>query len=362
MKRSDMTGKTFGRLTMLRVVDSDKRGKAKWECRCMCGRVVIARGADIRNGTTTSCGCARAKHGGSGTPEYSVWESMIARCENRKHRAWHDYGGRGIVVCKRWRSNFANFLSDVGPRTTPKHTLDRINNNGDYEPGNVRWATRSEQNANQRPRQDKNWRFAVKHAYSVVRSFEKVLESYTGAPHAVAVDSCTNALLIACAYYKVKEVQLPKFTYIGAAMSVLNAGGRITFRDEKWSGTYDYRPYPIVDAARLFTSKMYRAGKMMCLSFHWTKHLPIGHGGAILCDDDQAANWLRRARFDGRSAGVHPRKDDFDIIGWHVPMAPSNAAQGLLLMAGMEEHNEPLPWGPGTDSDYPDLSKIPLFQ
>ena len=125
---------------------------------------------------------------------------------------------------------------------------------------------------------------------------------------------------------------------------------------------YQLAPYAIYDAARLFTSNMYIPGTLMCLSFHWTKHLGVGRAGAILCDSKQTAEAIKRYRFDGRTEGIHPRSDKFSDIGWHVPMSPTTAAQGLLMMASIKEHNNPLPWGPGTDSDYPDLSQMEIFK
>ena len=100
----------------------------------------------------------------------------------------------------------------------------------------------------------------------------------------------------------------------------------------------------------------------MCLSFHWTKHLALGRGGAIICDDKRAVEALKRYRFDGRTEGVAPKLDKFPHLGWHVPMSPTVAAQGLLMMAGIKEHNAPLPWGPGTNSDYVDLSTLDIFK
>ena len=293
----------------------------------------------------------------SRTPEYAAWESMIARCNNKRHVSWHDYGGRGIKVHEAWRHNFNAFFSYVGKRPTPKHTLDRIDNDGDYAPGNVRWATRSEQNANQRPRQDRNWRSAAKHAYRIVADFEKVLCSYTGAKYAITCDSCTDALLLACMYHQVKTVEIPSLTYCSVPMAVINAGGRVKFRSEDWLGMYQLKPYPIYDSARLFTSGMYRPGTFICLSFHWAKTLAIGRGGAILCDNKEAAEWFRRARFDGRKQGVDPKNDKALIIGIHSYLTPNHAAQGLMLMASMKEHNEPLP-----NSDYPDLSQLEIFK
>ena len=330
------------------------------------------RGSLLR-GASMSCGCLTRGANGDATrgkvaPEYHSWQGMIKRCTNKNNRGWPHYGGRGIKVCDRWKSSYQDFLSDVGRRPSDKHSLDRIDVNGDYEPGNVRWATMTQQIKNRRPFQPKGWRQSTKHAWAIVRDFERVIASYTGAPYAVAVDSCTNALLLAVAYYLrgqklgQKFVEIPKFTYVGVPMSIRNAGAEVKFREELWVGQYRLNPYPIYDSARHFTSGMYIPGTMMCLSFHWTKHLPIGHGGAILCDNKEVVAWLKRARYDGRTEGIAPKSDKFPHLGWHVVMSPVSAAQGLLTMSAIKEHNEPLPWGPGTSSDYVDLSTLRIFK
>ena len=371
MKRNgrfkDITGQRFGKLVTVsysgsRKTASKSNNQSYWKCRCDCGAVVdVLRGSLIK-GRTQSCGCnVRTANGDASratkAPEYQAWTGMIKRCENTKSRSWPDYGGRGIKVCSKWRKSYATFLADVGRRPSPAHSLDRIDVNGNYEPGNVRWATREVQRANRRPMQRCNWRQAAKHAYAVVEAFENVLASYTGAPHVITCDSCTDALTLACMYTRVGTVEIPRRTYCSVPMSIIHAGGEVRFRDESWSGMYQLKPYQIYDCARLLTTKMYRPGTLMCLSFHWSKHLPIGRGGAILCDDPKAAEWLKRARFDGRKQGVEPRLDKGLIVGIHSYMTPPLAAQGLMLMADMAEHNEPLP-----NSDYPDLSTMEIFR
>jgi hypothetical protein len=127
-------------------------------CRCDCGVEVRVRVAQLVTGKTRSCGCLqreitgarRRTHGKSRTPEHRAWRGMLDRCTLPTHISYPYYGGRGITVCERWRS-FANFLADMGPKPTSKHTLDRINGNGNYEPSNCRWATWSEQNRNRGP-------------------------------------------------------------------------------------------------------------------------------------------------------------------------------------------------------------------
>lgn len=194
--------------------------------------------------------------------------------------------------------------------------------------------------------------------HAVTEQFEKAVSEYTGAPYVVATTSCTMALLLACAYYRVVKVTIPKRTYVSVPMSIIHAGGKVRFDDREWSGTYQLKPYPIWDSARWFSGDMYQnPGQMMCVSFHWSKTLGIGQGGAILHDDEEADAWLRRARFDGRKDGVEPKDDTFDFIGWHAYMSPRDAAEGLSRLALLKKDNDPLPNDP-----YPDLSKIKAFK
>ncbi len=124
------------------------------ECICDCGTVKAVHYQPLRNGVTKSCGCIRvdrAIHGMWKSTEYRVWGGMKQRCHNARCVHYSRYGGRGIKVCKRWRDSFQAFLKDVGPRPSMDHSLDRFpDNDGDYKPGNVRWATREEQRANTR--------------------------------------------------------------------------------------------------------------------------------------------------------------------------------------------------------------------
>jgi hypothetical protein len=150
-----LTGQTFGKLKVLRRAGLDRHGAVLWECSCECGRLVPVRSYCLTRGKTRSCGCARHEqvttHGMTNTPEYNAWCMMRARCGNPKNNSYHNYGGRGIKVCERWASSFESFLADVGRKPSPKHSLDREENNGDYEPGNVRWSTRRTQTLNRRP-------------------------------------------------------------------------------------------------------------------------------------------------------------------------------------------------------------------
>lgn len=145
MKFQDLTGQKFNRLIVVEQVGSTR--KPKWICLCDCGATTTALSYQLKNGSKASCGCARKKHGQYGTKLYRTWSAILTRCLNTNCRHWHRYGGRGITLHQDWRS-FENFARDVGNPPTEKHTIDRINNDGNYEPGNVRWVTRLDQGRN----------------------------------------------------------------------------------------------------------------------------------------------------------------------------------------------------------------------
>ena len=192
--------------------------------------------------------------------------------------------------------------------------------------------------------------------HRVTGQFEEAIADYCGSRYAVAVTSCTAALLLCCVYHKVGDVEIPCRTYVGVGQSILNAGGRVKFRDEAWSGIYRLDPYPIFDAARRTTSGMYIPGTMMCLSLHISKICGVDQGGVILLDDYRAVEILRKMRFDGRTEGRHPRDDKF-TRGFHCYLSPSVAAQALWKLSTLPKHNADLP-----NSDYSDLSLSEIFQ
>lgn len=196
-------------------------------------------------------------------------------------------------------------------------------------------------------------------AYDVVDRFEREVAEYAGARYGVAVESCTNALFLCCKYKRVQWVHIPKHTYPGVACSIIHAGGKVCFTDEYWSGIYKLRPYDIYDSALRFQPNMHIIGSLYCLSFHAKKHLPIGRGGMILCDDKVAYEWLRRARYDGRRP-MPLKCDNLDMLGWNMYMTPEQAARGLTLFDLMKDKE--LPDLPVEEQDYPDLSRYSIYR
>ena len=195
--------------------------------------------------------------------------------------------------------------------------------------------------------------------YKIVKMFEEEVAHYTGAPHAVSVNSCTNALFLACKYVGVegKEVVIPKRTYLSPPQSIMQAGGKLVFEDFSWKGIYQLKPFPIYDAAKRFTSNMYIAGSLMCLSFHIKKHLKIGKGGMILTDDENAVEWFRKARYEGRGQVAY-HEDNICDEGWNMYMTPEQATRGLMLMQNYPQDMPDL----SEDPPYRDLTEFDLFK
>lgn len=149
-----LPGQKFGRWTVVKEI-SPRQNHRMFECQCECGTIQKVGRQPLSRGGSKSCGCLRKElsthHGLWKSPEYHAWASMKDRCINPKSGSWKNYGGRGIVVCPQWRESFESFIQDVGRRPSDLHSLDRFpNNNGNYEPGNVRWATRKQQRVNKR--------------------------------------------------------------------------------------------------------------------------------------------------------------------------------------------------------------------
>jgi hypothetical protein len=157
--RKNIAGQRFGKLIAEQSFSKDRF--IYWRCKCDCGREKEVTTSNLICGHIKTCGACTKKENtvlrhidGVKTPEYRAWFHIKDRCFNQKHRAFRNYGGRGITMCDRWRDSFENFIADVGLRPSSEHSIDRINNNGNYEPGNCRWADIITQNNNKRSRKE----------------------------------------------------------------------------------------------------------------------------------------------------------------------------------------------------------------
>ena len=197
--------------------------------------------------------------------------------------------------------------------------------------------------------------------YKIVRMFEEEIANYTGAPYAVSIDSCTNALFLICKYLEVGEVTIPSKTYLSVPQSIIHAGGEVVFdrREETndWKGIYQLKPYPIYDAAKRLKKDMYIDGTFMGLSFHIKKLLPIWKGGMILTDNAEAADWFKKARYEGRSEKFY-KEDDITFHGWNMYMTPQQAAQGLAMFQNYSAEGGDL----GEENGYRDLTEFTVFK
>ncbi len=186
-------------------------------------------------------------------------------------------------------------------------------------------------------------------AYAIVDKFEETIAEYAGAKYGVAVDSCCNAIFLSALWERMEYYALPRFTYPGVACALMNAGAQLGFKDYDWQGSYIFGN--IVDGALRFRKGMYEGG-YHCLSFHAKKHLPIGRGGMILTDNENAYDWFKKMRWDGRP--------DLDVVGYNCYMTPDQAARGLMLFELIKDKD--LPDIDPKTQNYPDLSKIKAYQ
>lgn len=159
-KAIDLVGVSYGNLTVVSRGANTHINKATWNCICSCGNTHNSTASNLKQGKSKSCGCIRSKrtgnlqrtHSDSNSKEFRSWHAMKTRCLNTKYKRYKDYGGRGITIYLDWITSYASFLAYVGRAPSPKHSIDRIENDGNYEPGNVKWSTPKEQANNRRKR------------------------------------------------------------------------------------------------------------------------------------------------------------------------------------------------------------------
>lgn len=177
-KLNIVVGHKFGHLTVTDGNPARINRIIHWPCRCDCGGLKYVTSANLCSGRVSSCGCLKLIHGesrrGGMTDEYKSWAAMKARCTRKSHAGFIRYGGRGIAVCDRWMK-FENFLNDMGRKPTPRHHIDRIDTNGNYDGDNCRWVTQKENNQNRR---DSRWVFIGGIRYNSLREAENI----TGIP------------------------------------------------------------------------------------------------------------------------------------------------------------------------------------
>lgn len=163
MEANELTGMKFGRWTVIGRAENNKKGNAMWHCHCECGKQAIIVGYSLTGGRSKSCGCyhservsqankeSKTTHGEKKTRLYRIWNGMKQRCFNPNDKDYEKYGGRGITLCDEWKEDFCKFKSwAIANGYSQELSIDRIENNGNYEPSNCRWATQSQQNSNRR--------------------------------------------------------------------------------------------------------------------------------------------------------------------------------------------------------------------
>lgn len=196
--------------------------------------------------------------------------------------------------------------------------------------------------------------------WDVVSIFESKVAEFSGSKYAVATDCCSHAIFLVLKYLnKPQKLKIPSRTYVSVPQQILHAGYEVEFADVAWSGIYRLSPLNVWDGAGRWARGMYVGGNsFQTLSFQIKKKLPIGRGGVILCDDPEAYEWFKRARYDGRDLSLNHADDRITIHGWHMYMTPEDAARGVILMDkilndGVDTHNH---------ESYVDLRLHPIFK
>lgn len=194
-----------------------------------------------------------------------------------------------------------------------------------------------------------------------VHGFEKQVAEFFGAPYGVAVDSCTHGIELCLRHLKATEIQCPNRTYLSIPMLANKLGIDLFWNDVDWKDhytVYDLTKYPVIDAAVLWRKDSYIPGTLMSISFQYQKHLSLGRGGMILCDNEHSAIKLKKMSYDGRLPGIPWRDQDIDTMGYHYYMTPETAEQGLNKLPEAIR-TRPRQWNV---NDWPDIRKMKIFK
>ena len=196
--------------------------------------------------------------------------------------------------------------------------------------------------------------------FNIISEFEKKIASFFGSPYAIAVDSCTHGIELCLRYTGEKRISVPNRTYLSIPMLANKMGLELEWRDEEWQDYYtlNYDDRRIIDAAVLWRKNSYIPNTYMCLSFQYQKHLSLGRGGIILCDNEEDAKELKKMSYDGRIPDTPWRDQNIESFGYHYYMTPETAQLGLNKL---EEaiNTEPKKW---VYTDWPDLTKMKVFR
>ena len=197
-------------------------------------------------------------------------------------------------------------------------------------------------------------------SFQAVDTLEKKIAEFFGSPYAVAVDSCTHGIELCLRYTGEKKINVPKRTYLSVPFLAEKMGLEREWRDEVWEDYYtlNYGDKRIIDAAVLWKKDSYIPNTFMCLSFQYQKHLSIGRGGMILCDNENDYQTLKKMSYDGRLPNIPWRDQDIDTVGYHYYMTPESAELGLSKLQKAIE-DEPRKW---VYTDWPDLTEMKFFK
>ena len=197
-------------------------------------------------------------------------------------------------------------------------------------------------------------------SFNIITEFENKIAKFFGAPYAVAVDSCTHGVELCLRYQNLSYINVPKRTYISIPFLAKKLGIQLQWTDEVWTNYYKLNDHfkPIYDAAVLWKKNSYIPGSFMCISFQYQKHLSLGRGGIILCDNKDDANMLKKISYDGRSPNTPWREQNINTMGYHYYMTPETAQIGLDKLDNAIQ-STPRQW---IITDWPDLSQMDIFK